>query len=95
MTRQKKSSYRDMQILLAIHQLKKCSILELLNYCIDNYGSFAWDYHNIRNSIIRLYKNNKLSFTFNRSNIIYTFDGKEFKQERTIKYIIINGDENI
>jgi hypothetical protein len=93
MKQQKKTQYRDMQILNAIREMGKCSILDILYYSINVYPNFPWDYHNIRNSITRLENNNKIKFDFIYDEVIYTFNKKEYKQSRNIKYISIRRDD--
>jgi hypothetical protein len=92
MVQQKKTQYRDMQILNAIRDMGKCSILDILYYSINNYPNFPWDYHNIRNCITRLKNNNKINITLNSSEVIYRYDGKDFIQSRNIKYMFINNE---
>lgn len=100
MVQQKKTQYRDMQIMLAIENLYSCSILELLEYCIEYYPKFSWDYHIIRNSIIRLYNNNskrnkKICFSYGNNKNLYFHSNKEYIQLRNIKFIsICDGDNN-
>jgi hypothetical protein len=90
----KAGDYRDIQILLAVKELKSCSIIDILLYCIKNYPSFVWSYHNIRNSITRLHVDGKIKFGTKSDKIIYNHNNKEYKQGRTIKLIEYNENNN-
>lgn len=90
----KKTQFRDNQILIAISKLKRCTILDLFHYCITEYNRFSWDYYTIRNSITRLYNKNEIIIELSKEDIDYNYNGKVYKQGRTIKYYIINGDKN-
>lgn len=88
------SEFRDKQVLLAIQKLNRCTILDLLKYCIIQYPLFDWNYHNIRNSITRLQKENKILYNYDKIYVDYVRPNKIFKQSRDMKVITYNVNYN-
>ncbi len=88
----KKSEFRDAQVLNAIKFLKQCTILDIFEFCVITYPRFSWDYHNIRNSITRLYNDKIINCDTKSKKIDYNYNGKVYKQERLINYYKIGGN---
>lgn len=82
-----KSAFRDTQILLAIKELNKCTIMDIFYYCINNYPNFEWYYQNIWNSINRLLRKNKIKQNVFYENSFYYLNrtSKMFKRQSKVK----------
>jgi hypothetical protein len=91
--RMKKAEFTDCQILLAIRSLRKCTTIELLEYCILNYNTFKWDYHIIRNSLRRLDNNGKILIFKKTILIEYKRNNRTLFINRTCKIIYKNVEE--
>lgn len=85
--KQKKTSFRDAQILLAINNLYKTTIINLLYYCINTYSNFDWNYDNIRNSITRLEKDKKIRISYENEISNYKLNNKIYKRNQFKLYI--------
>lgn len=94
MPKSKEAYFRDEQILLAIKKLNTCSIFDLYNYCIINYPAFPWNYHNIRNSITRLLKKDKIKVTCIKQDNIYPRNNHIYIRNKHTKAVIYNSNYN-
>lgn len=83
----KESEFRDIQVKLAIKELGRCNFIQIMEYCIMNFSKFAWSYDNIRNSITRLYKKNKINIEYEIIKYDYNLKNTTFIQTRRMKFI--------
>jgi hypothetical protein len=95
MIQQKKSEFTDCQILLAIRSLKTCTQIELLEFCIINFGKFKWNYDIVRNSIVRLKNKNKIILHDRIIDTEYRTKTKTYLRKKRCKFISFNNDRCI
>lgn len=92
-----KSDLRDQQILIAIKKLivknksKKCTIIDILEYCIEHFSKFDWSYL----IIWRRIKQMDTITIYNKTNKNnYIFKDKTFKQNRKMMYITLRDNND-